>query len=492
MLAILQFAFEQTAPWKWAALLFTLLGEVLAVIFVMRVLTRGGAPATTLLWVVVILAAPWLGITLYYLFPRRLQLRRLRNLQQKGRRWREDRRTSRITEVGAVKEAELAQELPMRRLLQGVVGDALSVGNAVRWLPSGADFFDAAAAAIDRAQKFVHLEFYIFRPDATGIALLAKLTAAAQRGVAVRLLYDSMGSFSLKARHLTALRKAGGKAEAFLPLLWKRRPFTLNLRNHRKQLIVDGEVAFTGGRNVGDEYAKDRFDGKRAWFDAMVQIEGPAVADLHWIFLEDWFNATEEEVAVPAPSSAPTRRGSECVAATRSGPDGAAKALWFSVIQAINDARHRLDLSSPYLVPPPTLLIALIVAAARGVRIRIFTNGSASEAVVLYQAQRSYYRELGAAGIEIYETIDDYNHAKVLVADERTVIVGSANLDVRSANLNFELGVVLPDSPEFARAVLTTLDERASASRRIDVADQSDNRLRRLIDGICRLLSPIL
>ena len=114
------------------------------------------------------------------------------------------------------------------------------------------------------------------------------------------------------------------------------------------------------------------------------------------------------------------------------------------------------------------------------------------EAVVLYQAQRSYYRELCAAGIEIYETIDAYNHAKVLVADARTVIVGSANLDVRSANLNFELGVVLPDSPELARAVLATLDERASASQRIDAAGQQDNRLRRLLDGICRLLSPIL
>ena len=147
---------------------------------------------------------------------------------------------------------------------------SLSVGNAVRWLPSGSDFFASATAAIDRARQFVHLEFYIFRPDATGLALLERLTAAAQRGVAVRLLFDSMGSFSLKAKHLAALRKAGGKAEPFLPLLWKRRPFTLNLRNHRKQILVDGEVAFLGGRNVGDEYANDRFDGKRAWFDAMV------------------------------------------------------------------------------------------------------------------------------------------------------------------------------------------------------------------------------
>jgi cardiolipin synthase len=488
----LQTANVPGTAWQWIVLLVWFAGEALAVVFVLRVLARGGSPATTLLWVAVILAAPWLGMLLYYLFPRRLQLRRLRRLRQKQSRWRGGLRGPRSVEPALPDEAELAGESSLRRLLQGMTPDAVSGGNRVHWLPDGREFFGAAASAIGRAQTFVHLEVYIFRADRTGMELLRLLTTAAQRGVAVRLLYDSLGSFGLKRRHLAALRQAGGKAEPFLPLLWKRRPFTVNLRNHRKLLVVDGEVAFVGGRNIGDEYATGRMGEKVAWHDAMVEIGGPAVADLHHVFLEDWFNATDEELTDAKWTPAAGRVGNDVVGVTRSGPDGAAKALWFSLFQAISGARHSVDLSSPYLVPPPTLLVSLIVAAARGVRVRIFTNGPASEAVVLYQAQRSYYKELLAAGVEIFETVGDYNHAKLLVVDERAVMVGSANLDMRSAHLNFEVAVVLPDSPALANTVLATLEQRVHRWLQIDATALRSSPLRRIVDGVCRLLSPLL
>jgi cardiolipin synthase len=165
--------------------------------------------------------------------------------------------------------------------------------------------------------------------------------------------------------------------------------------------------------------------------------------------------------------------------------------LWFTIFQAVSGARTSIDLSSPYLVPPPTLLFALVVAAARGVRVRIFTNGPASEAVILYHAQRSYYRELIAAGIEVWETQSDYNHAKVLVVDRRAVFVGSANMDLRSAHWNFEIAVAMPDSPALAAAVLQTLADRSGDLRRVAEPDDPP-ALRRLVDGACRLLSPLL
>jgi cardiolipin synthase A/B len=210
------------------------------------------------------------------------------------------------------------------------------------------------------------------------------------------------------------------------------------------------------------------------------------------VFLEDWFNATDEELTDAKWTPPTSRVGTDVVGVTRSGPDGTAKALWFSLFQAIGEARHSIDLSSPYLVPPPTLLVSLVVAAARGVRVRILTNGPASEAVVLYQAQRSYYRELLAAGVEIHETVGDYNHAKLLVVDERIVMVGSANLDMRSAHLNFEVAVVLPDSPALARAVLATQEQLVAQWHRVDATDLRSSPLRRIVDGFCRLLSPLL
>lgn len=476
------------SPWHWVAVGFALLGEALALLFVARIVARGGAPANTLLWTLVILLAPWIGLLLYYLFPRRLQLRRLRRLRSSQERWRGELRPGRGADAsGAVPELG-----PLCRLLQGIAPDGLSTGNRVRWLPSGDDFFAAAALAIESAQQFVHLQVYIFRPDATGLHLLRLLTAAAARGVAVRLLYDSFGSWGLKQAHLQPLSRAGGKAEAFLPLLWKRRPFTVNLRNHRKLLVVDGRVAFAGGRNIGDEYAHDRFGHRRTWLDAMVQLEGPAVNALHEVFAEDWFHATEEELTDPRWFPPAVRAGHDVVGVVDSGPDRDRQELWLALLQAIGTAARTVDLSSPYLVPPPALLLALELAAARGVRVRIHTNGERSEAVVLHHAQRSYYRDLLEAGIEILETNDDYNHAKVLVVDERTVMVGSANLDMRSAHLNFEVAVVLPDSPELAQAVLATLAQRGATCRRVVPERRDLPMLRRIVDGFCRLLSPLL
>jgi cardiolipin synthase len=490
VLALLQQVAVPATPWQWVAISFYLLGEALAVVFVLRVLSAGGAPATTLLWVGIILAAPYLGLLLYYLFPRQLQLRRLKRIKQKQERHRGGRRSTSSSTVGLDLMIPATLD-PLRALLVGLDIDGVTEGNEVTWLPTGGEFFAAAATAIEQARTFVHFQTYIFRPDATGRHLLTLLTAAARRGVEVRLLFDSLGSFHLKNKDLAELRQAGGKAAAFLPMLWKRRPFTVNLRNHRKFVLVDGEVAFSGGRNVADEYANDRL-GDHAWLDAMVAIRGPAVPVLQDVFTEDWFNATDEALTDVRyfPPSPPC--GSAVLGVVRSGPDNEQQELWWALFQAVNSARVSLDLSSPYLVPPPVLLLALKVAAARGVRVRIHTNGASAEAIVLHQAQRSYYGEFLAAGIEIYETVTDYNHAKVLVADGRTVMVGSANLDLRSANLNFEAAIVVPDSPSLAAAVIATIDERCSTSRRIRPDDVRGNALRRVLDGACRLLSPIL
>lgn len=476
-------------PWDvagdWNAVLvaFTLVGELLAILFVYRVLVRGGSPASTLLWMAVIVATPWLGLLLYYLFPRRLQLRRLRRVRVRGAKLRGARGRPGRGQP-SLGHGDLAA------LLAGDDGAGLVGGNQVAWLPDGEQFFAAAETAIESARLHVHCVVYILRPDATGLRFLAVLERAARRGVAVRLVYDSFGSFGLGASHLQALRAAGGRAEAFLPILWKRRPFTINLRNHRKLLVCDGAVGFVGGRNVADEYMTDRFGAQRHWLDAMVQVRGPAVERLQEVFVEDWCTATDEvltDVFPPPPPAGPFRVGVVC-----SGPDREFSDLWFAVVQAIGEARSSIDLSSPYLVPPPQLLFALQLAATRGVRVRIFTNSERSEAWVLHHAQRSFYARLLASGIEIHESVDDYNHTKVLVVDARVVAIGSANMDLRSANLNFEIAVVVLDAPQLADDVIATIEQRRVGSRRIRAGDLPTGVVPRLLDAACGLLSPIL
>ncbi|HEX5052006.1 MAG TPA: phospholipase D-like domain-containing protein [Planctomycetota bacterium] len=469
-------------------LALAMLGEFLALVFVYRVLVRGGSPASTLLWMVVILAAPWLGLVLYYLMPRRLQLRRLRRLRVRGDRLREVR----VPSGGGATDRGGGAPHGLRALLAGNDGSGLTSGNLLEWLPSGQEFFAAAEAAIAAAVHHVHCLVYIFRPDASGLRFLDLLTRAARRGVAVRLLYDSFGSIGLKAAHLAPLQAAGGRAVPFLPLLWKRRPFTMNLRNHRKLLVVDGSVGFVGGRNVGDEYFTDRVGRARLWLDAMLELRGPAVLRLQDVFIEDWNTATDEVIGDTLVGSAPPRERGLEVGVVCSGPDREDPDLWFAVVQALSAAEVTIDLSSPYLVPPPTLLFALQLAAARGVRVRIYTNGPKTEAAVLYHAQRSYYARLLAAGIELYETVEQYNHAKVLVVDERTVLLGSANMDLRSAHLNFEIAAVALDAGALAARVMQTLEQRRQACRRIGEAALPDNPVARAIDGLCGLLAPLL
>jgi cardiolipin synthase len=479
-------ALEPVANWQPLVVAFALVGEALAIVFVYRVLVRGGSPASTLLWMVVILAAPWFGLLLYYLLPRRLQLRRLRKLRVRSARL----QTVRARPGVASANPGLAGH-GLRALLAGPDGEGLVGGNALRWLSSGQEFLAAAEQAIAAARQHVHCVVYIFRPDAAGMRFLALLTAAARAGVTVRLLYDSLGSFGLKQSHLAPLLAAGGRAEAFLPLLWKRRPFTMNLRNHRKILLVDGQVGFVGGRNVGDEYLTDRIGQQRAWHDAMLELRGPVVDRLQDVFVEDWCTATDEVLADTFVLPGATPGGSE-VAVVGSGPDREQSGLWFALVQAIGEATSSIELSSPYLVPPPTLLFALELAVARGVRVRIHTNGPQVEAAILYHAQRSYYRRLLRAGIQIYETVRDYNHAKLLVVDARTVMVGSANMDLRSAHLNFEIAAVVVDAGELAQQVLATLDRRLQRCRRVDLADLPRRPLLRALDGLCGLLSPLL
>tara|TARA_R110002094_G_scaffold23467_5_gene35837 strand:- start:2680 stop:4206 length:1527 start_codon:yes stop_codon:yes gene_type:complete len=476
--------------WSWQGLLvaFAIVGEILAVMFVYRVLVRGGSAASTLLWMVLILATPWLGLMFYYLLPRTLQLRRLRRTQQSERR---------LREVRPLDDGNPEPPKPtsgLDRLLQCRGG--LSEGNALRWLPRGEDFFAAASAAIGKAEQHVHCVVYILRPDSTGLRFLELLTEAATRGVKVRLCFDSVGSWGLKTAHLRPLRAAGGQAVPFLPLLWKRRPFTLNLRNHRKLLVVDGSVAFLGGRNIADEYRHDRVGKRRRWYDAMMEVRGPAVDWLQDVFVQDWCTAADEvlpEELAGGTSRSPCDPAGTCrVGIVSSGPDDVPSALSFALFQAIGEAHTTITLSSPYLVMPSTLQFALQLAVARGVKVRIYTNGPCAEAAFLYHAQRHHYRQLLESGLELYETIKEYNHTKFLVVDDSTVCIGSANLDLRSANLNFELAAVALNAEPLAAAIQATVEQRQACFQQVTPESLPSNPFWRAIDGGCALFSPLL
>ena len=471
--------------------LLYVVGLILSLIVVARLLTGTKSPATTMLWVVVIVAMPYFGVLFYYLLPHRIQLARLRRRRQKL----QDHAPpapSCADDDGDGGDGDGDGD-PMLDFLRRIDRMSVTKCNQVELLASGPAFFDEVIERIDAARTFVHVEMYIFRPDATGKRVLDALTRAASRGVEVRLLFDHIGSWSLKQHHLRELIAAGAHAVSFMPLLWRRRPFNLNLRNHRKLIFVDGEIAFLGGRNVGDEYGFDRFGEAGTWFDIMLSVCGPAVTPLHDIFVEDWFNACDEKLFnkryFPEPHSAAL--GTTALGIVASGPDRAGKSFRHVLFEMIGRARERIEISSPYLVPHAAIDAALTAAAIRGVRIRLHCNGPRAAEFVLYHAARSQYQRLLTRGVEVIESLDDYNHGKMYVVDDRYVLLGSGNLDMRSFELNFEVGTLVVDRELCARCA-DLFEERAARGRRVTKADLDVGRAGKLVDGVCRLFSPVL
>ncbi len=318
--------------------LVSVLGELLSFFIVLRILSERRDATATLAWILALVLLPYLGPLLYFLLAGKVERRRLRRRQRAiealtgGRRAVE--RHLRDHEDQEHEEVHPDQRGIMR-LAQELGAGPPTLGNRVVFLPDGRATFSAIEQAIRQARHHVHLEYYIFRPDRTGRRILSLLEERARHGVAVRLLYDAVGSASLTKRHLRPLLRAGGRAEPFLPIFSLRKPFAVNFRTHRKIIVVDDRVGFVGGRNVGDEY-REGFSSYGEWRDAHLLVEGPAVHRLQEIFVEDWMFAAGEDLTLEESCFTPFERpGGVRVHVLASGPDGGPETIYRILFQAI-------------------------------------------------------------------------------------------------------------------------------------------------------------
>jgi cardiolipin synthase len=363
-------------------------------------------------------------------------------------------------------------------------------GNAVTLYHETDRAFADLLEAIRAARQYVHLEFFIVRSDATADRLLQLLTEKAKAGVEVRFLFDAMGSLRLKRRTLRPLTDAGGKACAFLPVNPFRSLIQVNLRNHRKIVVIDGRVGFTGGMNVGDEYL-----GQSArfgyWRDTFLRLQGPAVAGLQRVFTEDWDFASGEALNAAAYFPAVPAEGGTTVQVVESGPDQDTNSIREVYFAAILAARERLWIASPYFVPDGGLLDALRLARYRGVDVRLLCILRPDHFLSFY-ASRYYWSDLLAAGAHVYQYARGMMHSKIVMVDGRWAMVGSANLDNRSLRLNFEVGCALHAPEQVAE-----LEARFQADLQDAVELDAETFARRpfvaqLTENACRLFSPVL
>ncbi len=370
-----------------------------------------------------------------------------------------------------------------------MAGLPLTGGNRVTLLVNGRRTFDEIFAAIERAEAYVLLAFYIIRDDGLGRELCRRLAEKARQGVRICVLYDEMGSQALSDGYVGDLARAGIKVSAFNSTKGPRNRLQLNFRNHRKIVVVDGRTAFVGGHNVGDEYLG--LDPRMSpWRDTHVRLDGPAAQCCQLVFIEDWNWATGELLDLEWMAEAPAD-GNRSVLILPSGPadDLETCALFFT--HAINSAQRRIWIVSPYFVPDIDVLTALKLAALRGVDVRVMVP-EMRDHLAVWLAAFSYFGEAQASGVKFYRYTGGFLHQKVMLIDDAAAAVGTANLDNRSFRLNFEITALVTDRG-FAAEVASMLDQDFAESYGYDHATFRDRPLWvRLGAPVARLAAPIL
>ncbi len=376
------------------------------------------------------------------------------------------------------------------RLTQEGCDTLPTIGNAITLLNDTNVILRRIEEAIMAARESVHLEYYIWRADATGRRVRDLLIERARAGVKVRFLYDSLGSLYLGREFLHPMRDAGITVATFLPGQSFRERWSFNLRSHRKLVVVDGRVGFTGGMNIGDEYlGRNKLLG--FWRDTHLQMTGPVVLQLQQVFAEDWYYATGEELTLPERVPESVEQGDIVAQVVSGGPTGEMRTFHLLMFSAINEAQQSITLATSYFVPTEALMLALETAAHRGVRVRLLLAGRAVYRWTVL-AGRSYYEPLLEAGVEIYEYRRGILHAKTLTIDGHWSLVGTANFDSRSLLLNFEVGVAVYN-PAFADELEAQFAEDLRHAKQIRLDYWVKRPLRQvLIENLCRLGAPLL
>ncbi len=460
----------------------------IAVLAVWIVLQRR-PPLSTLSWILSMAWLPVLGFVVYYfLGPQRMRRQHLKRLRsQANLSVKAD--TASLRDLADQAPAHLRQ---MGRLGLATCGIPVSTAGSVQLLVGGGQTFNALFEAIRQARRHVHLEYYIYEPDRIGTALRDLLAEKAREGVAVRLLVDALGSKKLGRAFFAPLREAGAEIGLFHDSrIGRRLRPVINFRTHRKIVVCDGTVGFTGGLNITDD--EDERTRPDAYHDVHLRLEGNAVRWLQTVFLEDWVYATDERKRRTAADFEdwlpPSCEGAHPVQIVASGPDSELEAIHRMVLAAIGAATRRVWITTPYFVPGQSALMALSSAALRGVDVRLLVPRR-SDSLVVSAAARSYFDELIAVGVKVWEYEARMLHSKTMVVDDDCGFVGTANFDNRSFRLNYEVCAVVYGD-ELTVALGAQFERDLRKSTRVE-ANRPAPGWQKLFDATARLFSPLL
>lgn len=462
---------ENSISYLWIQQLLSTFSFLLGAYLVLRLLSQRKNPGSTWAWLLTMILIPYLGVPLFLFFGRR----KMRN--------------------SSLKKPELYSRIPfeetnhnrhiVERILLSSGAPRKRTANKMSLLSNGEIAYHEIIRLIRGAKKSIFITTFILANDHIGNEILSLLIQKAKKGVKVCVLLDGLGSLWAPRLKILKLRKVGGQVAFFLPLI--HFPFLghTNLRNHRKLIISDEKEAIIGGMNIAQEYMGPHPHPRR-WIDLSVQIEGPVVSDLTQIFKSDWEFTSKEKLEIHPHEFTVTKSGST-LQAVGCGPDVYGDPLYDSILSAIFSAQERIWMATPYFIPDDTLIKALELASRRGVDVRLLIPKKSNH-LLADLCRGSYLKQIDEAEGKIYFCRPKMMHAKVTLIDNNFAVVGSANMDMRSLFINFEIGLFFytqQDIEELSNWFMQL--QNISHRKRIPNSALND-----FLDGIGRILGPIL
>jgi cardiolipin synthase len=463
---------------------------VYVVVLATWILFEKRPPVATLAWILSLIALPYVGLLVFFFFgPRRIIRRRLKHKRARGAVV-VPRPSGFSSPPPAAHDGRVAE---LAALIKHAGEPPPTSASAVEIFHDAASTYDAIEAAILKATRHVHVSYYIFEPHVVGTRFRDVLIRRAKAGVVVRVLVDDVGSSAMGRAFIESMKEAGIIFARFNPVFFARFRGRFDFRNHRKIVVCDGTIGFTGGVNLSDDYlpARGGESARTPWRDSHVRIEGDAVRWLQLTFLDDWYHATGYAARDKEYFPTPEHAGDHLVQVVASGPDRDVESIKNMYFAAITIARSRVYVTTPYFVPDDAILTALTTTAMRGVDVRVLVPRR-TDSLVVTAAARSYYDALIASGVRVYEYQPTMIHAKTLVVDDFFAAVGTANMDNRSFRLNFEV-VAIAYGATFASNLAAQFHLDLSDSLRISTEERRHLPFRwRAAEAGARILSPLL
>lgn len=452
---------------------------------IVSVLRSNRNPVNALIWIIALLFLPIAGVLFFIYFGRSVRLRlishkRKRKLLSLRPKLTKQRETVPID----------SNFRSIAKLTQKLSGSCVYPGNTIDLFFDGKQKFDKLKEDLLAAKHSINLEYYIFSDDKLGTEIAAILCQKAQEGVKVRVLYDHVGSFTVKTRFFTKMRRAGVEAHPFFRVTFPTLANRVNWRNHRKVIIIDEKIGYIGGMNIADRYIQGIANGK-IWRDTHIRITGPAVAGLYYTFAIDWnFNGNCLMPPLKTLPDLKTDNGVDVQIIT-GGPNDEHTHIANIFFRIITNAKKHVYIETPYFLPPEPLLKALETAAQSGVDVRIIIPRH-SDSTMLNLATYSYVHQCLKAGIKIYMYEKGMLHSKNVIIDNDFVTTGSANFDFRSFECNFEVNMLLYGE-ETNRKFRNMFFQNISDSTKITISEWKTRPApQRMLESLVRLFAPIL